>query len=97
MPATTCTEAPVFGFPMLPRAARSLLVDFYALPKNERCQFAAVLEARADLWRSTPLDQAVPPVNVRAVPIPIDGAWRWTTRNPDVTRNRKRGWPKPTP
>ena len=72
MPVTSYTEASMFDYSMLPRAARSLLADFYALPKNERCQFAAVVEARAELWRSTPLDQAVPPVNVRVVPIPID-------------------------
>ena len=62
----------MFDRPMLPRAARALLPDLYTLPRKERCQSAAVLEARADLWRSTPLDQAVRPVNVRVVPKTID-------------------------
>jgi hypothetical protein len=57
---------------MLPRAARSLVAAFYALPENERCQFAAVLEARADLWRSTPWCQILAPVNMCVVPKTFD-------------------------
>ena len=58
----------MFDSPMLPRVARALVTDFYALPERERMQFAAVLEARADLWRSTPPGKILTPVNVRLVP-----------------------------